>query len=377
MLSYWEKESLITFDVIIIGSGIVGLNAAIAYKSRYPNLRVVIFERGILPTGASTRNAGFACFGGLSELVDDLQYDSEDALVNLYAKRKNGITLLRSLLGDTAIGFEQNGSHEFLRPDEANVLDHLDNMNVLLKEHSKMPIFTRDDSKIKHFGISEKHYQYCIAAHEEGSIHTGKMMQSLLELALKKGIVIKTGVMVDRFEENNGKVTVEVKDDIRNGIIQFQCAKLLICTNAFTSTFFPNLDIVPGRGQVIVTKPIPNLQLQGIFHLDKGYYYFREINNRVLLGGGRNLDFKGETSTEFEGNATILAALIQKLQEEILPNHPFEIDMQWSGIMAFAASKQPIIHRHSDAISGAFRLGGMGVALGAQLALDLVELAEA
>jgi hypothetical protein len=47
------------------------------------------------------------------------------------------------------------------------------------------------------------------------------------------------------------------------------------------------------------TEPIDNLDVRGTFHLDCGYYYFRNIGDRILLGGGRNLDFETETTTEF------------------------------------------------------------------------------
>ncbi len=66
-LSYWEQESFFKgIDVAVIGSGIVGLTAAIHLKTLEPHSRIVVLERGALPTGASTRNAGFACFGSLT-----------------------------------------------------------------------------------------------------------------------------------------------------------------------------------------------------------------------------------------------------------------------------------------------------------------------
>ncbi len=71
-LSYWERESFFKhIDVAVIGSGIVGLAAAIHLKKIAPKLQVAILERGVLPVGASTRNAGFSCFGSMTELLDD------------------------------------------------------------------------------------------------------------------------------------------------------------------------------------------------------------------------------------------------------------------------------------------------------------------
>ena len=63
-LSFWEKESFLNrSDYVIIGSGIVGLSAALHLKQREKGKKVTVLERGILPSGASTKNAGFACIG--------------------------------------------------------------------------------------------------------------------------------------------------------------------------------------------------------------------------------------------------------------------------------------------------------------------------
>jgi hypothetical protein len=36
----------------------------------------------MLPHGASTKNAGFACFGSISEIIDDLKSHSEEEVFN-------------------------------------------------------------------------------------------------------------------------------------------------------------------------------------------------------------------------------------------------------------------------------------------------------
>ena len=44
--SYWEQESFLSgFDVLIIGSGIVGLSAALSLKSQKPKLKI---QNGII-----------------------------------------------------------------------------------------------------------------------------------------------------------------------------------------------------------------------------------------------------------------------------------------------------------------------------------------
>lgn len=90
LLSYWEKTTFFDFDIIIVGSGIVGLNAAIHLKESAPKLKIAILERGFLPSGASTKNAGFACFGSISELIEQESICGTDALAELIEKRWKG-----------------------------------------------------------------------------------------------------------------------------------------------------------------------------------------------------------------------------------------------------------------------------------------------
>ena len=112
-LSYWELKNWFTnVDFAIVGSGIVGLNCALGLKKKHPKAKILILEKGMLPQGASTKNAGFACFGSLSELIDDLNSHTEEDVFNLVDKRWKGLQLLRKNLGDSNIDFQQNKGFE-------------------------------------------------------------------------------------------------------------------------------------------------------------------------------------------------------------------------------------------------------------------------
>jgi len=375
MISFWERESLLQYDVIIIGSGIVGLQTAIQVKEKHPDYDVLILERGLLPSGASTRNAGFAATGSLSELVADAAHTPEADLIDLFAKRKSGIDFLRAQLGDAAIGYTPEGSHELLTEPESGILDHIDHYNQLLMAVSGGNSFEPADQQLANFGFSSGRFKHCIACTTEAGLHTGKLIKSLLRLALQKGVEIKTGAAVTHIESGNGKSEVIVKDDFHDPI-HFEANQVIVCTNAFSSRFFPGEDIQPGRGQVLVTQPIENLKVKGIFHFDQGYYYFRNVANRILFGGGRNLDFATENTTDISLNPQIQDHLVEILKRDLLPGQEITIDMQWSGIMAFGATKTPIIKSLSGNIHGGFRLGGMGVALGSMVAVELAKRIE-
>src|SRR5690606_12281369 len=126
---------------------------------------------------------------------------------------------------------------------------------------------------------------------------------------------------------------------INNDAISFHAGKVVVCTNAFTRDLIPGVDLHPGRGQVLITEPVPGLRFKGIFHFDKGYYYFRAIDDRVLFGGGRNLDFKTETTKSPKLNEQIQSDLELKLKTIILPGTTVSIAGRWAGIMAFGKEK--------------------------------------
>ncbi len=374
MLSYWESQSFLHYHYIIIGSGITGLSTAIELKEKYPSRSVLVLERGLLPTGASTRNAGFACMGSVTELLDDLESSTEEEVVKLFNWRKEGLWKLRMRLGDNAIGYTERGSYELISKAETVSLDKIGYLNTLLRRSSGNPFFKLANHKIDEFGFSKTNVEALIENLGEGELHTGKMMRALIDLALRKGIEIKTGANVQDYSQEEEGVSVNVLNSFSVEKITFRTDKLILCTNAFTSDLLPGEDIHPGRGQVLITAPIEGLKVKGTFHFDKGYYYFREIDGRILLGGGRNLDFKTEESTAFELNTEIQQALEEKLSQMIIPGIPFTIEQRWSGIMAFGANKFPIIRQSSENVYGAFRLGGMGVALGSKVAEEMARL---
>lgn len=375
-LSYWEQQSFINYDHIVIGSGIVGLSTAIELKERFPGASVLVLERGLLPTGASSRNAGFACMGSVTELLDYLHTMTEAEILELYDWRKKGLEKLRNRLGDANIGYAANGSYELLGQSDIDegAVDKIDYLNALLQPITQKPAFKLANDKIETFGFSTNHTKALIENTCEGELHTGKMLRALMQMALQLGVEIKTGAEVTRFEETERHVTVEVKDNSRKETLALHGGTLSICTNAFTKQLLPDEDVIPGRGQVLITQPIPGLKFKGVYHMDKGYYYFREIDGRVLIGGGRNLDFEAETTTEFALTEQVQIALERKLHEIILPGTTYLIEQRWSGIMAFGKSRSPIVKQFSDRVFGAFRMGGMGVALGSEVGMKLADM---
>jgi gamma-glutamylputrescine oxidase len=373
MLSYWEQNSFVHYEYIIVGSGIVGLHTALQLHHKYPKASILILEQGILPTGASTKNAGFACTGSLTELLSDVATDGIDNMLQLFEWRHKGLQHTRHLLGDTAIGYADNGlSYELLLNTPQELHQQVSNINNLLQPIINTTAFSINENIIAQSKFNKQHFVQAIHNHTEGSINTGLMMQALLQMVYSKGITIKTGCSVTAIDNNGTQAKLTVNAQQQS--ITFSTEQLILCTNAFTTQLLPQLDLEPGRGLVCITKPIQHLPFKGIFHFNEGYYYFRTINDRVLFGGGRQLNKAAEATTQFAINPQIQQDLINKLQQYILPHQNFEIDYWWTGIMAFGNSKTPIIQRINHNTCVAVRCGGMGVAIGPIIAQQCVAL---
>lgn len=373
MISFWERESFTSYDYAIIGSGIVGLSTAISIKEKNPKARVVVLERGLLPTGASTKNAGFACFGSLTELLDDLQVMTASETLALVEERVKGLEKLRARLGDDKIDYLGFGGYELINEEDLGCLDKIDYINEMLKPIFDKPVFELDNGKIEKFGFDASKVPALIFNQYEGQINTGAMMKNLLKLAREKDVEIVTGAEVLSISDDSSGAHIEIACKVTDGFF-IKASKVACCTNGFTKKLLPEIPLKPGRGIVLVTQPIDNLKFKGVFHSDKGYYYFRNFGNRVIYGGGRNMDFESEETTEFEINDKIYKNLIEQLETVILPDTPFEVDHTWAGIMAFGENKKPIMKQHSENVYLGVRLGGMGVAIGSRMGEQLAEM---
>ena len=369
MLSFWESESFVQYDLIVIGGGIVGLSTALSFKEARPTASVAVLERGIFPSGASTKNAGFACFGSLTEILSDLEQLTEEEVLALVKKRWDGLSLLRKRLGDETIDFHNYGGYELLRDTELPAMGEMDRVNDLLKPLFGKPVYHDHSQELAAMGFSPEQVKGLVFNPFEGQIHTGRMMKAMQRLAGTQGIDLMTGSEVKHWEEQEHGVTVHLADGH-----WLKAGQVAVCTNAFSSKLMQGTDLYPGRGVVLVTQPIPGLSLKGTFHYDEGYYYFRNYEDRLIFGGGRNLDLDGETTTDFGTPSLILDKLKQELREMIIPGIDFEVDQEWSGIMAFGANKQPLLYQHSEHVYVGVRLGGMGVAIGSILGQDLSQL---
>ena len=363
MLSYWEHQSFFgPAEVAVVGAGLVGLTAALYLKERRPAWRVVVLERGALPTGASTKNAGFACFGSISEL---LEQEKRGNLLAVVQARYAGLARLQELVGDAALDYRAVGGYELFRHEEAALAgecrEKIDYFNELLAPvvgHTRtFRDATAEAGRFGFGGVGTLLENEC-----EGSLDAGRMMRTLLARAWAADVPVLTSCGVEALE-TSGDHGTQLR--LSNGA-SIAAGQVLVATNAFAAELLPDLGVVPGRGQVLVTEPLPQVSLPGTFHYDHGYAYFRQLpDQRILLGGGRNLDFAAEETTAPGLTDRVQQYLENLLHEVIVPGKAPRIDYRWSGVMGFGPALAPIIDWVRPGVLAAVRCNGMGVAMGA------------
>jgi glycine/D-amino acid oxidase-like deaminating enzyme len=372
-LSVWESESFFApKDYIIVGSGFTGLWSAYYLKKRHPRRSVMIVERGIIPSGASTRNAGFACLGSLTELLSDSRQSGEEAMLELAEMRFRGLQKIGRVFGKHRIGYEQTGGYELISPEHYPDLDELrtgiDRINrLLLPVTGKQKTFRLNDARMARFGFGGSHH--LIENPLEGQLHAGRLCEALLQLVQSMGVTLLTNTEVQKLESGNGSVKLQTSLPV-----ELEAGKVLVCTNAFARLLLPDLDVKPARGQVLLTAPVDGLKFSGCFHYEEGFYYFRNLGSRVLLGGARNKFLQQEETYSVSTSAPVQEELERFLKEVVLPGIPHTIERRWSGTMAFGREKKPLLEKTGDRLFCAVRMSGMGVALAPQAGKKMAEM---
>ena len=241
-LSYWEQKTWFSnIDFTVVGSGIVGLFCALGLREDHPTAKIAVIDRGSLPMGASTKNAGFACFGSLSELLSDLQSHSEQEVYELVAQRWSGLQLLRKTIGDAAIDYKAWGGYELF--NDTALFEQCKNeqsrINALLA-----PLFTKDVFSFVSNTFGFKNIQPELSYNAfEAQIDTGEMMKALIKKVKSHGIALLQGIEVKEFNDLGGHV------EVKTSIATFNTRSLFIATNGFANELLDE-PIQPARAQV-------------------------------------------------------------------------------------------------------------------------------
>jgi glycine/D-amino acid oxidase-like deaminating enzyme len=100
--------------------------------------------------------------------------------------------------------------------------------------------------------------------------------------------------------------------------------------------------------------------------MDAGHLYARNIQNRMLIGGGRHWNLKNDIELEQKLKTILNEAFPETLMASI--------EYKWTGVLGIGSTRMPIVSKLYARSVAAVKMGGMGVAIGMQLGKESIEL---
>jgi glycine/D-amino acid oxidase-like deaminating enzyme len=354
--SFWEIKGWLTgLDAVVLGAGLVGINAALRLKERHPSWRIVVLDRSTFG-GASKRNAGFACFGSPSELLDDWKTLGAEATIDLVRMRWDGLLALRTAWGDRALGYRPCGAVEAFTDSVLmeSCQAMLPELNDALEGIVGGAAFQHSPSAWGMHGLAG-----VIHSPFEGDLDTAQLGHVLNRALHDASIPTFSGLDVELLEPTDSGWAVCTN----HGVIP--TPRVLVATNAWAGDLL-KVDVKPVSNRVVVSQPLPSLSLKHTVHHDKGYVYAREVDGRLLIGGGRHWACDSEEER--------MEFLVSWAQTHIQGAERMEVAHHWEGQLGIGEVRVPVVQQIEPGLFAGVRLGGMGVAIGTLTGRQLADL---
>ncbi|MEK2645365.1 NAD(P)/FAD-dependent oxidoreductase [Bdellovibrio sp. BCCA] len=342
-MSYWLQEKVSNsptaktskYDVVIVGGGIAGLSTAYWLQKENPKLKIAILEKHRVGFGASGRNAGFVTCGSTEHFIKLKEQFGLSKAVEIWKfSEENRELLLKHIIEDSwdEVDFRHTGSCT-VAPSETH-WEKYKNIAAIMRE-SGIDVYE--------VGPQEMEKDYGVTGFEGGIQYTGDGYIHPIKLLQK----MRAKLNVDIFEEHE---VLAIDKTLPTPVIRtskgvFEGDKVVITLNAYLPLVLENFNsiIKPGRGQILLTEPLPAF-VKGPCYLTKHLCYFRQLpTGHLLIGGFRNLAIEQENTHEDATTDLIQTALYDFVRSHFKYGPQAKIAHQWSGIMGFSPDGQMML----------------------------------
>jgi glycine/D-amino acid oxidase-like deaminating enzyme len=316
---YWLEESVDPLpaprrsghaEVAVIGGGVTGCSCALTLAERGVDVR--LYEQRTVAGGASGRNGGFALRGG-TEPYDILRHSlGAERARELMDLTERTIDRVEGLAGDAC---RRTGSVR-LAADEAELDSIRCEHDALREDGYAVDWVERLEPPLDRLFLG------AIFHPPDAAIVPARWVRRLARRASEAGATIVEGraVAVD-----------ELDADV-----------VVVCADGFTASVLPQLagTVVPTRGQVIATAPLPELRYSQP-HYARVYDYWHQLpDGRLIFGGHRDADPRSE-ETEVEETTPLIQGRLEAALEQLTGGRP-EITHRWAGIWGATPDRVPL-----------------------------------
>ncbi|HEX2754427.1 MAG TPA: FAD-binding oxidoreductase [Candidatus Limnocylindrales bacterium] len=342
-------------DVVVIGGGYVGINAARVLARG--GAAVTLLEAEHLGFGGSTRNGGIVHPGfkwGPQALIE--RYGDETGRA-LFGETMAGYELVKRLIADEQIDceFRERG---FL--DLAWAPSHADDLRDSVATLARFGVEAEYIPKERlHEEIGTTFYHGGLVFPPSGLLHPGKYFAGLAAAADAAGADLHEGVRARTIRRQaDGRLVVETD---RGAILTNE---VIVGTNGYTDGVVPDLRrrVIPIGSYIIATEPLPEelartLSPKGraFFDTKNFLYYWHVSEDRRMIFGGR--------ASFLPTSVDRTAGILHKGMLEVHPQLAgYRVEYAWGGNVGFTFDRMPHVGR-KDGITYAMGCCGTGVAL--------------
>lgn len=340
--SFWQDfkiniqtSQLDYYDYAIIGGGIAGVSTAYWLFKQDPHLKIAIIEKDSLGCGASGKNAGFVTCGSTEHFIKlKDQFGLEKAVEIWKFSEKNRQLLLDHIIQEKAdkLDFKVTGSCTVAANSER--WQYYQAIAPVMKAQG-IDVY-EVNANVMHDDFGVTGFEGGIVYAGDGYIHPIKLLNEILQNT--KVYVHEQTELKEVIKSSTGYVLKTSKRDIKS-------AKVIMTVNAYLPLVNPQFNslIVPGRGQILLTKPLAPF-VKGPCYLTKHLCYFRQLpSGELLIGGFRNLDAETEKTHNDDITDIIQSSLFDFVKKHFRMGARAEIKRQWAGIMGYSPDGQMII----------------------------------
>jgi glycine/D-amino acid oxidase-like deaminating enzyme len=347
-------------DVVIIGAGYTGLNAAIEVARG--GRRCVVIEADVPGYGCSTRNGGQVAPGIKPSLAKLTKSFGSERARAIRAEGHAAVDWIEARIRDEAIDCDFSRCGAFYA---AHTPQHYDGLCDWVDEMGRTEGFEGHlvprDKQHEELG-TDIYYGGAILT-DNGGLHPAKYLHGLLSVALNAGVQVVgscAAQSVTRVQDH-----VEVKT--AQGTIRAE--NVIVATNGYTGQVTPWLRrrVIPIASSIIATEPLPQELMarlfptrRMVFDTRKVVYYYRASPD------GQRVVFGGRVAARDIGAEQTAGRLREKMCEVFPELSAYGMTHSWSGTVAFTFDELPHIGSH-EGVHYAMGYCGSGVALSSYL----------
>jgi gamma-glutamylputrescine oxidase len=342
--SFWLAEAAPTLrseplsgaaDVEIVGGGVTGISAALTLARL--GKRVRLHEARAIASGASGRNGGFALRGGAMTYDSAREWLGHDAAANYWRLTEAYVDRMAELGGDAV---SRTGSLRLAGDDERDELwaeyEALrdDGFDAEWRDELPEPLAGRFPGALFH--------------PDDAVLQPARLVRRLALAAADAGVEIREH---ERVEE----------------LAELGVATVLVATDGYPSGLLGELEglIIPTRGQMIATEPLPERLFPMPHYGRHGYdYWHQNDEGRLIVGGFRDADMDSEFTAE-EATTERIQGALDDFAEALLGRMP-TVTHRWSGVFGLVPDLMPVVGPHptQDGVWVAGGYSGHGNVLG-------------